>query len=54
MPFAVAHYNLGCLLAQKGRVDESITHFKKALSIKPDFEEAKVNLDAALQEKKKP
>ncbi len=44
----VAQNNLGYDLRQKGRVDEAIAHFQKALQIKPDYAEAHVNLGEAL------
>jgi tetratricopeptide (TPR) repeat protein len=48
---AVAHYNLGNDLLQKGRVDEAIAQYQKALQIKPDKEEACNNLGNALLQK---
>jgi len=48
---AVAHYNLGNVLLQKGRVNEAITQYQKALQIKPDKEEACNNLGNALLQK---
>ena len=44
----LAHYNLGVALAGRGRFDEAIAHFQKALEIKPDYAEAHANLGAAL------
>ena len=38
-------------LLQKGRVDEAIAHYQKALQIKPDYAEAHYNLGIALQQK---
>ena len=35
------------MLAGKGRNDEVIMHYRKALQIKPDYAEAKKNLEAA-------
>jgi len=49
----VAHYNLGLALDHKGRVDEAITQFQKALEIKANNVEAHVNLGTALIEKGK-
>jgi tetratricopeptide (TPR) repeat protein len=40
----VAHNDLGYALLQKGRVDEAITYFQKALQINPDYAEAHNNL----------
>ena len=48
---AVAHNNLGNVLFQKGKVDEAITHFQKALQINPDYAEACYNLGNALLQK---
>ena len=42
------HYNLGLALAGCGRADQAITHFQKALEIKPDLVEAHDNLGLAL------
>jgi Tfp pilus assembly protein PilF len=49
----VADYNLGSALFQKGRVDEAITYYQKALHIKPDCSEAHNNLGEALYQKGK-
>lgn len=40
----MAHYNLGKMLAEKGRVDEAIAHYEEALRAKPDLVEGIVNL----------
>jgi tetratricopeptide (TPR) repeat protein len=47
----MAHFNLGNALVQKGRVDEGITHFREALTIKPGFVEAHNNFGTALFQK---
>ena len=47
----IAHNNLGNALLQKGKVDEAITHFQKALQIKPDYAGACYNLGNALFQK---
>ena len=39
-----AHNNLGVLLAGCGQTDEAITHYQKALGIKPDYGDAHNNL----------
>ena len=44
----VAHYNLGNILVQAGRVDEAIGHYEQALRLKPDYAEAHNNLGMAL------
>jgi len=49
----VACYNLGSALFQKGRVDEAITYYQKALQINPDCSEAHNNLGEALCQKGK-
>ena len=40
----IAHYNLGNVLAKKGRIDEAIPHYLQALKIKPEFADAHNNL----------
>jgi len=45
---AVAHNDLGIVLAAGGRIDGAIEHYRKALDIKPDYVEAHNNLGAAL------
>lgn len=45
---AVAHHNLGTLLAQRNRSDEAIAHFEKAIAIRPDSTESRNNLANAL------
>jgi Tfp pilus assembly protein PilF len=49
----VAHNNLGVVLAGKGRVDEGIIQFQKALAIKPDFAKAHYNLGSYLLQKER-
>ncbi len=44
----VAHNNLGKVLAGRGQLDSAITHFQKALELKPDYAEAHNNLGNAL------
>lgn len=39
-----AHYNLGCYLIAQDKLAEAKEHIKKALSIDPDYEEAKERL----------
>jgi tetratricopeptide (TPR) repeat protein len=48
---SVAHLNLGIHLRKKGRLDEAITHYQKALQIAPRYAEAENNLGNALCEK---
>ncbi len=45
---SIAHYHLGIDLAHRGRIDEAIAHYQKALEIKPDFADAHNNLGVAL------
>jgi protein O-mannosyl-transferase len=47
----MAHNNLGTVLLQKGRVDEAIVHFRKALEIETDHPDAQANLGSALLQK---
>ncbi len=47
----VAHLNLGADLVKKGRVDEGITHYQKALEINPRSAEAHFNLGNSLRKK---
>jgi Tfp pilus assembly protein PilF len=49
----VAHYDLGLALDHKGRVDEAVTQYQKALEINPNATEAHINLGTALIEKGK-
>lgn len=51
--FANIHNNLGVCYFMKGWTDLAIWEFKQALSIKPDFSDARFNLDLALQTTKK-
>jgi len=44
----VAHANLGNALAQSGRLDEAIAHYRAALSVSPRFAKAWDNLGVAL------
>jgi len=45
------HYNLGVVLARKGKLDDAIKHYNKAIQIKPDYLEAYYNLGNALVRK---
>ena len=47
---AKAHSYLGMALADLGRSDEAIAHFRKALEIKPDEAEASLHLGYVLQQ----
>jgi len=46
--FALAHYNLGFALFQKGEIKEAIDHYRETLKLKPDLVVAQKNLEAAL------
>jgi len=48
---AVAHYNLGTVLLQKGSVDEALVHFQKGMEINPGYLESRNNLGIALRQK---
>ena len=48
---SLAYLNLGVALDEQGRVDEAITHYRKALEFKPDFAEAQNDLGYALLQK---
>lgn len=45
---ALAHNNLGTILARRGQSAEAITHYRRALDAKPDYAEAESNLGAEL------
>jgi tetratricopeptide (TPR) repeat protein len=45
---AKAHYNFGAALMDRGRTDEAMVHFRKALEIKPKFADAHYKLGVAL------
>jgi protein O-mannosyl-transferase len=49
-----AHYNLGLVLGEAGRVREEIEHYEQALRINPDYAEAQNNLGSALLRLGKP
>ena len=46
---AEAQNDLGVTLASLGRVDEALGHFQRAVELKPGFNEARHNLEAARQ-----
>ncbi len=41
---AEAHYYLGFLMAQQGKLKDAVYHYTEALRIKPDYPEAIQNL----------
>jgi hypothetical protein len=47
-PSATAHYNLAVFLFREGDIAGAITHYRRALALKPDFAEAHNNLGVAL------
>jgi Tfp pilus assembly protein PilF len=49
----IAHNNLGNYVMHRGRLDEAIPHFQKALEILPSYAEANNNLGYALANKEK-
>ena len=50
MPGSVeAHNNLGIALASQGNLDDAIDQFQQALTLRPDFEDARRNLASAVQ-----
>ncbi len=51
---ARGHNNYGILLMSQGRIDLAIYHFKEALRQKPKYRQARLNLNAALQQKQQP
>jgi tetratricopeptide (TPR) repeat protein len=44
----MAHYNLGEILRQKGRLDEAIAHFRRAVEIHPEYADAQNALGVTL------
>lgn len=46
------HNNLGVVFARQGKLENAIAHFTEALSLRPDYQQAKRNLQIALEEKK--
>jgi predicted TPR repeat methyltransferase len=47
--YAAAHYNLGNILVELGRLDEAEASFRQALRAKPDYTEAHNNLGCILK-----
>lgn len=47
----MANNNLGLLMADRGKMDEAIAYFRKALQIKPDYVHAHNNLGVRLAER---
>ena len=51
--YAEAHYNLGAVLKERGKLEEAIAAYREAIRIKPDFAVAYSNLGVALKEQGK-
>src|SRR5262249_42639665 len=51
---AETHLHRGALLHQKGRLDEALTSYDRALAIRPDYVEALNNRGALLEDLKRP
>ncbi len=51
--YAEARNNLGLVLASRGRIDEAIAQFQKALEANPTSGEIRNNLGAALASRKR-
>jgi protein O-mannosyl-transferase len=49
----VAHYGLACALSELGQEDDAIAEFENALTIRPNFAEARFNLGLTLERRKK-
>jgi protein O-mannosyl-transferase len=49
----MAYNNIGVAFMQKGKVDEAIAHYQKALEIKPDYADAYSNLGSVFLQKGK-
>jgi tetratricopeptide (TPR) repeat protein len=47
-PNVIVHTNLGMLLIESGRVDESLHHFQQAAEIDPSYSEALINYGSVL------
>ena len=47
---AVAHYNFGSILHERGRLGEAEASFRQALQLRPDYADARVNLGNVLQD----
>jgi tetratricopeptide (TPR) repeat protein len=43
------HFNLGVALGNKGELKEAIEHFRRAVYLKPDYEEARRSLRLAVE-----
>jgi tetratricopeptide (TPR) repeat protein len=50
--FVEAHNYVGVVLLKLGKVQEAIAHFSEAVRLKPDYAEARQNLNIALETSK--
>jgi tetratricopeptide (TPR) repeat protein len=48
----MAHYNLGLTDAKQNRLDEAVNEFIVALKLKPDYAEARDNLEICYERMK--
>src|SRR6185503_2197398 len=46
-----AHYTLGVIYWQQGKLDEAVTTFRQAIAVNPNFAEAHYTLGTVLQQK---
>jgi len=46
--FALAHYNLGSVYERAGKNEQAMKQYKKAISVKPDYEEPRYNMGNVL------
>ncbi|HEU0208844.1 MAG TPA: tetratricopeptide repeat protein [Candidatus Udaeobacter sp.] len=46
----MAHYNLGIVLGEQGEIDQAITHYRQAITLRSDYAEAHYNLARLLIE----
>ena len=49
--FAAGHNNIAIACARTGNIDQAIAHFREAIRIRPDYEDAIKNLKIAEKEK---
>jgi hypothetical protein len=52
-PNYVAHYNLGCALGEKGKLDEAIEHYRESIRVTPGYPRAHYNLAGTLRDQGK-
>ena len=46
---AEAYNGLGAAMVRRGMIEKAVEHFKKALQLKPDFEDAKRNFENTIE-----